>query len=236
MYSFSSRIRYSQTDSEGNLSIIALLDFFQDCSIFHSEELGLGLSYLQKKNLAWVLNSWQIDIGRCPKLGETVEIGTFPYDFKSFLGYRNFFMKDENGINIAMANSVWTLLDTHNMRPARPEPDIVQGYQLSERLDMEYAGRKIRTGEQDEAETAGELIVRKHHIDTNQHVNNGQYVLMAMDYVPKDFTISRLRAEYRKSAVLDDIIYPKIWCKEGIITVSLDNESGETYAIAEFCK
>ena len=79
-------------------------------------------------------------------------------------------------------------------------------------------------------------MVRKHHIDTNQHVNNGQYVLMAMDYVPKDFTISRLRAEYRKSAVLDDIIYPKIWCKEGIITVSLDNESGETYAIAEFCK
>ena len=32
MYAFDSRIRYSETDSEGYLTLDALLNYFQDCS------------------------------------------------------------------------------------------------------------------------------------------------------------------------------------------------------------
>lgn len=39
MYSFKSKIRYSETDSRGRLSLEALLDYFQDCSAFQSEAL-----------------------------------------------------------------------------------------------------------------------------------------------------------------------------------------------------
>ena len=34
MYAFDSRIRYSETDSEGYLTLDALLNYFQDCSTF----------------------------------------------------------------------------------------------------------------------------------------------------------------------------------------------------------
>ena len=43
MYAFDSRIRYSETDSEGRLTLNALLNYFQDCSTFHSEDVGLGI-------------------------------------------------------------------------------------------------------------------------------------------------------------------------------------------------
>ena len=43
MYAFDSRIRYSETDSEGYLTLDALLNYFQDCSTFHSEDVGLGI-------------------------------------------------------------------------------------------------------------------------------------------------------------------------------------------------
>ena len=46
MYAFGSRIRYSETDSEGRLTLNALLNYFQDCSTFHSEDVGLGIGYM----------------------------------------------------------------------------------------------------------------------------------------------------------------------------------------------
>lgn len=58
MYTFDSRIRYSEIDRSGRLSIPAVVDYFQDCSAFQSEELGVGVEYLANKKRAWILNSW----------------------------------------------------------------------------------------------------------------------------------------------------------------------------------
>ena len=82
MYSFESRIRYSETDSDGRLTLLSLMDYFQDCSTFQSEDLGVGLSFLRERKVVWVLSSWQIAIERLPEMGERVSVGTFPYDFK----------------------------------------------------------------------------------------------------------------------------------------------------------
>ena len=60
MYSFDSKIRYSEVDSECKLTWLALLDYFQDCSVFHSEDRKVGGDYLANHNLAWVLSYWQI--------------------------------------------------------------------------------------------------------------------------------------------------------------------------------
>ena len=62
MYSFESRIRYSETGSDGKLTILSLMDYFQDCSTLQSEDLGVGLSYLLERNMVWVVSSWQIAI------------------------------------------------------------------------------------------------------------------------------------------------------------------------------
>ena len=82
MYSFDSRIRYSECDSQARLTLAALMNYFQDASTFQSEILGVGGEYLQENNLVWVLSSWQIVVDRYPRLCEEVEIGTFPYAFR----------------------------------------------------------------------------------------------------------------------------------------------------------
>ena len=64
MYTFEGRIRYSETDSEGKLTMASLINYFQDCSTFHSEELGLGVEYLKAEHLVWVLSAWQIVVER----------------------------------------------------------------------------------------------------------------------------------------------------------------------------
>lgn len=232
MYTFESRIRYSETDSEGRLTLGALLNYFQDCSTFHSEDLGLGLAYLKERHMVWVLSSWQIVVERYPDLCERVETGTFPYEFKSFLGSRNFFLRTSEGEVLAKANSLWSLLDTETGKPVRPSEEMLDGYRLEQRLDMDYAPRRISLPEQ--MEEREPLIVKKHHLDTNNHVNNGQYICMAMEYLPQGFRVRQMRAEYKMQAYLDTALYPFVAEARGGFLVSLRNGQGEVYVNAEF--
>lgn len=208
MYSYQGRIRYSELDETGHLKIESLLDYFQDCSTFQSEDLGVGVEYLKEKHMVWVMSSWQIVVTRYPRLGERVTIGTIPYELKGFMGYRNFLMTDEAGGRLACANTIWSLIDTENARPVKPSAKMKEKYVLEPRLEMEYAPRKIPVPD---GGVAGEpIVVRKHHLDMNHHVNNGQYIRMAMDALPGEGGIRQLRAEYKKQVYLNDTLVPHI--------------------------
>ncbi len=177
MYSYKSRIRYSELDESGHLRLESLLDYFQDCSTFQSEDIGLGVDCLKKRHLIWVMSSWQIVVERYPDLCEWVTIGTIPYDFKGFLGFRNFLMTDEEGRRLACANTIWSLLDTRTGMPVKAPEDMQEKYVLGPKLDMEYAPRKIRIPEK--MERREKVRICPHHLDTNHHVNNGQFIRIA---------------------------------------------------------
>lgn len=234
MYTFDSRIRYSETDCDGRLTMAALLNYFQDASTFQSEDLGVGVSYMKQLGRVWVLSSWQIVVERYPALGERVTVGTVPYDFNRFLGYRNFAMFDESGERLAVANTLWTLLDVETGKPIAASKDMVDLYGSGEKMEMEYAPRKILIPEGGRCEEP--IVVKKHHLDTNHHVNNGQYVDIAMAFLPEDFVIGQLRAEYKKQAFLDDIFYPYVVEEESKCVVKLADADGNTYVSVEFLR
>lgn len=232
MYSYKSRIRYSELDETGHLRLESLLDYFQDCSTFHSEDIGLGVEYLKERHLVWVLSSWQIVVERYPKLGETVAVGTAPYEFKGFIGFRNFLMRDEQGKRLAWANTLWSLLNTETGKPARPLEEMLSGYVLEPRLDMDYAPRRIVVPEKGRE---GEPVqIRPHHLDTNHHVNNGQFVRIALDALKRSCQVSQLRAEYKKQAVLGDVLTPFIAeTEDGCCVVSLRDQEGAVSCVVE---
>lgn len=70
MYEFNSRVRYSEIDHHGTLTLPALINYFQDCSTFQSEDVGLGTEVLKAEKRAWILSYWQVIAERYPALGE----------------------------------------------------------------------------------------------------------------------------------------------------------------------
>ena len=232
MYSFESRIRYSEVGSDSKLTLLSLLNYFQDCAIFHSEDLNVGVEYLSKHRGAWVMNFWQIDIERYPVLGERVKIETHPYDFKMCLGFRNFGLRGASGERIAAANTLWTFLNTETGRSMKPMVDMLEKYGMEPPDEMEYLDRKIIFA--GEGETKEAVEVKAHHLDTNHHVNNAHYVGIACDYLPEGFKICRMRASYHKSAVLGDLLYPVVYREERCIGVALCDADGNAYANVEF--
>ena len=79
MYQFQSRVRYSETDFNKKMTPYSIVNYFQDCSNFQSEDLHVGLDYCNQLNHFWILSGWQIDIQRYPSLNERITIGTWPY-------------------------------------------------------------------------------------------------------------------------------------------------------------
>ncbi len=232
MYTFQSRVRYSEVGEDKRITLLSILNYFQDCSTFHSEELGVGVDYLERKQRIWVLNSWQIVVNRYANLCETISVGTWPYAFNGFTGLRNFTMRGQDGELLAYANTLWAFLDTERGRPVKVDPEVVAAYTLEEPLSMEYASRKVPIPEGAKPHTS--FPVHRSHLDTNHHVNNGQYVQMAKDYLPENFRIGQMRAEYKRQAVLGDTIFPKVEQTEGCCTVALCDGAGKPYAVVEF--
>lgn len=230
-YEFGGKVRYSEIDHRGTLTLPALINYFQDCTTFHSEGLGLGNEFLQREKKAWVLSYWQIIVDRYPGMCEQVTVGTFATKFSGFIGNRNMYMLDESGEQIACANSIWAFMDMEKGRPCRPKPEWTQAYGTGEPLDMPYEERKILVPESFEDRES--FPVRKYHIDTNEHVNNCQYVQMALEMFPRDTRIHQVRVDYKKSAVYGDIIYPGIAQEPERTVVELRDEAGEPYAVVE---
>ena len=230
-YSFHSRVRWSETGEDGFLTLPGILDYFQDCCTFQTDDIRQGMKDLIKRDRFWVLSSWQVIVRRYPGQGELIKVTTLPYSLKGFTGLRNFLLETEEGEKLACADSRFTFLNSRTGHPTRLTEEDLEGYVLDERLDMEYADRKIRLPAQMERKDPFEI--RKHHLDSNHHVNNCQYVRMAMEYLPEGAAVVKMRAEYKKQARLGDEIHPLTGTAENLMTVSLSDKTGDPYAVVE---
>lgn len=235
MYTFDSRVRYSETDANAHLTIESIIDYMQDCTNFQSEDLGVGLEYHRERQIMWVLNFWQIVIDAYPRMGEKITVGTQAFGFEKMFGHRNFLITKQGKPEkrIAIANSLWVLMDLQKGRPMIVTPEIGEVYGTHEPLPMEYASRKIRIPKE-AGETQPEYVVQEYHLDTNHHVNNGQYVRMALAAIKDEITVRELRVEYRKQAMLGDRIVPVVYRMDSEYLVALNGIDGKPYAVAQF--
>ena len=231
MYTYEMKVGYSKTGPDLKMTISAILDSFQDAATYEAQNGKNTMEFFSDNNLVWVLSAWQISIKRRPEINEAIKITTFPYDFKGFLGYRNFYISTLDDEVIVKGNSIWTLINTEKMRPQKPTEEILAEYELLEKLDMDYAPRKI--------ELIGEGVghenfkVYKHQIDSNYHMNNVEYVKLAMEFVPDDKDVNEIRVEYKNSAYAGDTITPAVYSEAGKIQVKLSNADELIYAVIE---
>ena len=232
MYELKSKVRYSESSTKGKLTYHALLNYLQDSSTLHSEVLGESGPEMFKKNMAWILSFWQICIDELPKSSEDIVVSTWPYQTKGLFGLRNFCVENGEGNRIVKANSIWVLIDPRNGRPIRIPEDVAAHYPDEPKLEMDYCDRKITLPEAYEEKEG--IVVPKYFIDTNNHVNNAKYVMIAEQYLPEDFNVKEIRVEYKLAAVLGDMMVPRVTIKENEVTVALVTSAGQLYAAIQF--
>ena len=242
MYGYDTRIRYSECDGEEFLRIESVIDYFQDIATSNSCDVGYsGKKLMAEKHQAWVLSSWQVEIDKYPQAQDYVRIITVPYEFKGFTGHRNCGMTDPDGNFLIKANSIWVLMDMEKGRPVKVPEEMQAAYNVGERLDMDYGFRRIELPKEG-GEVLPAITVERHHLDSLGHVNNGQYVRLAVETAAAasaSEAIIRpygLRVEYKMQAHMGDALIPHVWKTADAAIVSFMNSEERVYATVELKK
>jgi acyl-ACP thioesterase len=151
---------------------------------------------------------------------------------KPMFGFRNTFIYDSQGKPCYKTWSMGAFVDKAAGKLKRVDDATIQSMTLDPKLDMDYKDRRIILPK-DGGEVLEPIKVLRADIDYNKHMNNANYVRMAMELLPEDFVVTGLRVEYRVAAKLGDMLVPTIYRHDNAIIISL-SIGEEVSAIIEF--
>jgi len=227
----------------------------QDCSeMWIDSEPGVK-QYFTEQNMAQLLATRQVEVVRVPIYKEELTVTTSVYGMKPMFGFRNTFIYDAQGNPCYKTWSMGAFVDKGAGKLKRVDDATIASMALEPQLEMNYKDRRIILpkdgGEvlepqlemnykdrriilpKDGGEVLEPIKVLRADIDYNKHLNNANYVRMAMELLPENFVVNGLRVEYRVAAKLADCLTPTIYKSADGIIVSLSIGS-EVSAIIEF--
>jgi acyl-ACP thioesterase len=220
MYSLIYKVTTSTCDSEGKLKLYSALQMMQDCSEMWIDSEPQVKDYFARENMAQLLASRQVEIVRVPDFKEELTVTTSVYGMKPMFGFRNTFIYDAEGKPCYRTWSMGAFVDKANGKLKRVDDTVAGSLLIEPQLEMNYKDRRIILPKT-EGEVLKSVKVMRSDIDYNKHLNNANYVRMAMELLPEDFEIKGLRVEYRVAAKLGDMLVPTIYKHNGVIIVSL---------------
>ena len=75
---------------------------------------------------------------------EKISLLAQSFGYEKMFGHRNFLITKKMAQRVAIANSLWVLMDLKKNRPMIVTPEIRDVYGKHKPLEMEYAPRKIK--------------------------------------------------------------------------------------------
>ena len=232
MYSLKYKVTTSTCDTEGRLKLYSALQMMQDCSEMWLESEPVVKEYFHRENMAQLLASRQVEIVRVPTFKEALTVTTSVYEMKPMYGFRNTFIYDAEGKPCYRTWSMGAFVDMNNGKLKRVDDSVAQSLLIEPKQEMNYRDRRIILPKSDGL-AAAPIKVMRADIDYNRHVNNANYIRMAMELLPDDFIVTGMRVEYRVAAKLGDTLVPTVYEIENgfIVALSIGKEAS---AMVEF--
>lgn len=168
-------------DGEGLARIPAIYEMIINAVGLHIREEGLGVDVLHGRGLTWALVRCAVEFGRRPALYESLTVDVCAGE-RSGLAYERYVrISDVYGNSVARAVTDWCVIDRESRKPAVIEVPTTDDLDprpctspLRLRPFVSRARRRQRVGYSD--------------CDFNGHLNNGRYVEMFYNLLPKHFT------------------------------------------------
>ena len=147
-----------------------------------------GVTYKQKYNAFWVFTKAKFSFADFPAWKETVTTTSFPVDNGGLRTHINTVIKDKEGRAVITANQVACVLSFETHRPVKldqvgfPSENLPQAVFTApfERFAVDAA----------EYEFVYEQKVRYSLIDMSHHVNNTEYINLALDVFTEEYLLS----------------------------------------------
>lgn len=209
MYSLPFIVSPSRCDEHRRLKLFSALQMLQDCSEMWLTSEPELLNYFETEGRAQFLAFRQVDVVRIPEIGERLTVSTSIFETNPMFGFRNTFIYDEKHQPCYKTWGVGAFVSRNTGKLTRIEKNIYENIVFDPKLEMDYCDRHIRKPEGAFA-PALSFNIGHNDIDYNHHVNNAQYVRMALEVLPQDFTIHRMLIEHRAPVKFGETIQSEI--------------------------
>ena len=219
MYTWDTRVLYSQLGPEGRLSLPALLDLFQDIATLHAEDFGCGLDTMIANHRAWLLSRWRVRLGTLPRSAQRVQVCTQAYESRLALNRRCFFLRDEAGETLATGDSLWTLVDSQTGTPISAATVVEPYLEPGKGPDLGDLPRRVAAPK--DVLPGADFAITDDLLDTNHHVNNVRSVSLALRFVPADVAFSALAVDYHRPLLPGQMVTPRTASTQNGFAVAL---------------
>lgn len=233
MYDYRTQLTTSGAGPDGLQSLASTITMMQDCSLAWLESEPVMTAYLEREHVAMLLGARQLEVCRRARLGEELRVVTSIFAFNKLMGYRNTCIYDADDALVAKSRGVGVFVSRDTGKTVRLPQEVVDSLVYDPEIPVDVSTKKIHI-----PDTAPDRIehvrARYSDLDFNGHVNNAQYVRMAVDADPSLADVRRMAVEYRLAAHEDDKIAVQAWDVDGATIVRLANQDGKPYAVMSF--
>ncbi|CAM4277716.1 acyl-ACP thioesterase [Streptococcus penaeicida] len=175
---------------------------FDLCDVKHDAKLPLLLAYcltvsgrqskalnrsdgyvLDQFNLIWIITDYEVKITRLPVFNETITIKTEAVSYNKLFCYRQFYIYDQEGNQLADILTFFALMNPETRKVATIPEALVAPF------ESEFVKKMRRAFKPEALENPIEkdYHVRYFDIDMNGHVNNSKYLDWMYDSLGYDF-------------------------------------------------
>ena len=187
-----------------HLSTRNIAFLMSDIMELNANSYGASAAYHQARNLAWVLTDYEFDIFALPKARSDIIVGTLPYSFKKYFGYRKYQIRDNENTVYLHGRGKFVLIDTVTKKLVQPSETLLNMFTDARREATSLSISKYKPRKEHKL-YAVETKVFEAYIDINNHMNNAQYVALAHDFLEKDLVneaaIKHIKVHYRQEAL-----------------------------------
>jgi acyl-ACP thioesterase len=166
-------------DAFGLLAPAALAGYLQEAAGRSADALGFGVPELNRRGITWVLARQRLELLQPIRMGESLEVETWPSGLDRLAALRDFVLRRE-GVEVGRALTTWFALDLATRKPVRPDRFLPEERhpELEHVLPAAAPLPGLAT-----AEVERRFQVRFADIDLNEHVTNSSYVAWALEAV-----------------------------------------------------
>ena len=215
-------IKYTDVDPFDNLKPSAILSFMEESACLSADELGFGYEAIAPKNLGFILANAYVELFRPVKLGEKIEVHTWPIAPKMLIFLRDFELycgKEKVGV----CTTRWCMIDTKQFKPVPVNTFFAERAfdNYNQERSVQFTSWKIPAVS--EGKIVGKKEVKLSDYDHYFHVNNTKYA----DYLYDTFSLQELTGKFIKKL---QITYTK-QCKLGEEIVFTGTQDGVNYTV-----
>ena len=161
-----------QVHPNGNLSLCALADLFQEIAWKHADSQGFGRNLLEQQ-LMWVLSRLEIKVSQFPCWGDSLRIFTGGRGQAGAFAFREFLVWDQHEEVVARAMSSWLLVHIEKKRILKPE-SVLPPFLFDPSMAPFWQPAKLEASGSLQANKF--IQVQYSDLDLYNHVNHTSYI------------------------------------------------------------